>query len=63
MTDVDFSAFFYKKKQISDFEISWISSIPMIPDGFGDFSGDMWTFPDRQECSEHIQSDSTFEKQ
>ena len=55
--------FFIKKKQISDFDISWISSTPMIPDGFLDFSGDMRTFPDLQECSEHIQSDSTLEKQ
>ena len=45
-----------------NFEISWISSGPMIPDGFRDFPGAMRTFPDPQECSEHIQSDSTFEK-
>ena len=45
-----------------NFEILWISSTPMMPDGFRDFPGVMRTFPDPQECSEHLQSDSTFEK-
>ena len=30
--------------------------------GFRDFQGVMRTFPDPQECSEHLQIDSTFEK-
>ena len=54
--------FYIKKNRISNFEILWISSIPNLPDGFLDISGDMRTFPNIQECSEHIQSDSTFEK-